>query len=527
MSELPPHRQAIRSPRTTGDRRGGGQPRVRQAVVIVHGMGEQRPLETLSGFVEAALPSRDDGVPRFYSRPDKVTDSYESRRYLAPRYPEGPRERWAQTEFFEYHWAHHMQGNRLGDLWPTFRRMLLQPPWRVPAGLRGIWALFWAILITAVWALWVGPLSGFDFAEGSLDDALRSILGGGVLAVLLTLIVTKVLPSSLSTSFGDVVRYLDTSPRSYEARRLIRKGMVDLLQGLHDAKRYQRIVVVAHSLGAYIGYDAIAFLWTRMNKLHDGGGKADGRGLDPKGLQALEEAASDVAATPDDAAVRDRFRDAQQALWEGLRLHGNPWLITDFVTVGTPMAFADTLYTRSRSRFEARVNLRELPVCPPLSDQGPDNNIHGTERWYSWNNHGRRVLYEGAPFAVVRWTNLWFPAGLGFFGDWFAGPLRPLFGSGIRDVPLKRNLPWRWVPGYAHSLYFRLRDSRPGSAAATLREALDLPATHWLRATQGAPQPDPRTALTTEGSDLLPREGCFLAHLAELGGRLLGNPQVE
>ena len=32
-----------------------------------------------------------------------------------------------------------MQGNRLDDLWPTFRRVLLQPPWRVPAGLRVVW----------------------------------------------------------------------------------------------------------------------------------------------------------------------------------------------------------------------------------------------------------------------------------------------------------------------------------------------------------------------------------------------------
>jgi hypothetical protein len=505
-------------------RRGGppqDEPRVRQAVVIVHGMGEQRPLETLSGFVEAALPPLDDRQTRFYSRPDKVTDSYESRRYLAPRYPESGPEQWAQTEFFEYHWAHHMQGNRLGDLWPTFRKMLLQFPWRVPAGLRGVWLLFWAILGWVVWALWRGPLSGLDLTGGSLNDALRTVLGGGVVAVVLTFLVTRVLPSRLSTSFGDVVRYLDTSPRSYEARRLIRKGMIDLLQGLHDANRYQRVIVVGHSLGAYIAYDGIAFLWTRLNKLHDGEGKANGVGEVPRGLRDVEEMASALVSSPSDEA-RDALREAQRALWEGSRLQGNPWLITDFITVGTPMAFADLLYTRSRAQFEARVDLREFPICPPLSDQGPDNNIHGTDRWYSWNNHGRRVVYEGAPFAVVRWTNLWFPAALWFFGDWFGGPLGPLFGPGIQDMPLRRNLPWRWVPGYAHSLYFPLRDSQEGSARAALRQALDLPATHWLSRTRGAPRPDPRTGLTTEGSALLPRQRSLLEQFTDLGARLFG-----
>lgn len=55
-------------------RRWGGAQRnemsneVRQAIVIVHGMGEQRPLETLKGFIDAALP----GPPsELHSRPDK------------------------------------------------------------------------------------------------------------------------------------------------------------------------------------------------------------------------------------------------------------------------------------------------------------------------------------------------------------------------------------------------------------------------------------------------------------------------
>ena len=44
------------------------------------------------------------------------------------------------------------------------------------------------------------------------------------------------------------------------------------------------------------------------------------------------------------------------------------------------------------------------------------------------------ALHHGAPFACTRWTNLYFPAALGFFGDLVGGPLSGVFGQGVRDV---------------------------------------------------------------------------------------------
>ena len=57
--------------------------RVRTAVVVVHGMGEQLPLETLNRFVKTALPKTttpadDQPRRRYFSRPERVTDSYEA-----------------------------------------------------------------------------------------------------------------------------------------------------------------------------------------------------------------------------------------------------------------------------------------------------------------------------------------------------------------------------------------------------------------------------------------------------------------
>jgi len=47
-------------------------PRIkRQAVLVIHGIGEQKPMETLRSFVSAVLPG--EGV---FSKPDTISLSY-------------------------------------------------------------------------------------------------------------------------------------------------------------------------------------------------------------------------------------------------------------------------------------------------------------------------------------------------------------------------------------------------------------------------------------------------------------------
>lgn len=480
---------------------------VRQAVVVIHGMGEQLPLSTLTRFIDTALAPGADGRRTYYSRPESVTGSFESRRFLAPREPSpGEPEIHAQTDFFEYHWADKMQGNRLDDLWPTFRKVLVQPPRRVPRGLLGVWLLAWLAIAAAMWAVVAGPLNGKILGE---DDVLEAVIGalisGGLTAAVVSYLMSRVLPRWLTASFVDVVRYLDTSPRSYAVRREIRQGLVEMLQALHASTtpRYDRVVLVAHSLGAYIAYDAIAYLWGTTNSKTD-------RDPEDKGLSTLGELESAASALPEflpkdaeaDPAAVDRFRTAQRALWGEIRSQGNPWLITDFVSVGTPMYFADQLMEGKDGRsFKSRIRRRELPTCPPQNEESAYNNINGHRCFYSWEKRlsvglprrvTRRVLYEGAPFAVVRWTNLYFPARFGFFGDWFGGPLAPTFGPGIKDVKVLGNTRgrpgttlWRHrtFPAAAHSYYFSFPDDpSPDSVATQIRAGLDLASTSWIPA---------------------------------------------
>jgi hypothetical protein len=253
--------------------------------------------------------------------------------------------------------------------------------------------------------------------------------------------------------------------------------MVDLLRAIHEDQRYSRVVVVAHSLGAYIAYDGITALWPEMNKLHSGPPSAQGETLPLEELGKLEAAATALLTKPADrrdVALRN-FRQRQQALWKELRQQGNPWLITDFVSVGTPMYFADLLYTKNRGDFDRLVTRAELPTCPPQHEAQTAEQPRITPLRHGWPHKGRTVLGHAAPFAVVRWTNLWFPASLGFFGDWFGGPLAPLFGPGIEDRRVLGNTPGRFLPGLAHSRYFSYPEAtEPTDVSTHLRDALDL-----------------------------------------------------
>ena len=506
---------------TAGLTEDGSSSDVRTAVVIVHGMGEQRPMETLNGFVKTALRPRSlDGEPRwdyYYSRPAEITGSYEARRYISRhlgsyRGPNGePTEPvQGQAEIYEYHWSYLMTGNRFADVMPKTLRLLLRRPSNVPDPLFGIWRAVWIVILAillAIPALFVvGYLLNTDvpgWIIGLLVSAIILIFWFGLFRLVARALVNKV-----TRSFVDVVRYLDTSPHSYAARRAIRGGLVDLLHALHDG-RYSRIVVVAHSLGAYIAYDALTSLWAETHELHAGPSGAQTPDPIPlKSLDALERAADRLIAEPDTDGALDHFRDLQFALWQDLRWQGNPWRITDFVTVGTPMALADLLVTRpplfggckksDRKRrselFDDLVRRGALVRCPPRSETLPVESDDQPPVNYRWSRSGpREVLGSQSPFAITRWTNLWFPVIRGeLAGDWFGGALRPVFGPGIRDIEVLGNEPERFKRGSAHTEYFAHPDrGNEGDAAWHIRMTLGLQTHAVLERLLNAPPPEP------------------------------------
>jgi hypothetical protein len=385
---------------------------VRTAVVIVHGMGEKRPTETFDGFVRTALHPH-DGKWDYGPRPAEITGTYEARRYVAPKRETSPER--GHTEFFEYHWPFLMTAGKFAGVASTALRLFLRRPGNVPDALLGVWRQVWIVALAVL--LVIPALFVAGYALNS--DVPAWIIGLTISAVVLIFwfglyrILARALVNKKTAPLVDSARYLDPSPPSYAARRAIRGGLVNLLRDLHDA-RYPRIVVVAHGVGAYFAYDALAMLW----------------------------------------AQTDRNQEKS-------------WCITDFVTIGAPLALADLLLTRPslgsgfkasdrahrRDLFEELLRRGVLVECPPEGE-----------------------MPSASPFAETRWTNLWFPVMRGSRrGDWFGGALGPLFGAGVSDIAVSGNAPERLKRGSAHTEYFSHPDKgTDGDIAWYLRDALAL-----------------------------------------------------
>jgi hypothetical protein len=83
---------------------------------------------------------------------------------------------------------------------------------------------------------------------------------------------------------------------------------------------------------------------------------------------------------------------------------------------------------------------------------------------------GRWLLHYAAPFALVRWTNLFDPSRKLIYGDIVSGPLCPKFGFGIVDVDWSRK--GGLSRKFTHTLYWS-PDQAPERIEA-LRRAINL-----------------------------------------------------
>jgi hypothetical protein len=135
----------------------------KQAVIVVHGMGEQRPMETLRSFVTAVwgtdakghIPEKPDEAQRTWIVPDRRTGILD-----LPRITTKPNDKGVRTDFFELYWADVFTGNTLQQLSAWLRGLLLRWPVQVPADVIWAWALLWALSVIAASAFLYVTLSG-------------------------------------------------------------------------------------------------------------------------------------------------------------------------------------------------------------------------------------------------------------------------------------------------------------------------------------------------------------------------------
>ena len=131
----------------------------KQAVVVIHGIGEQTPLDTLRDFVETVYQrdlsdakgrtqnnDPDLGiVNQVWAVPDSATGTAELRRISTP-----PNGAGVRTDFFEFYWADIMEGTPVEEVIGWVRGLILRSPFAVPRDLRVwlAWLLLWGVSIS-------------------------------------------------------------------------------------------------------------------------------------------------------------------------------------------------------------------------------------------------------------------------------------------------------------------------------------------------------------------------------------------
>lgn len=477
---------------------------MKQAVVIIHGIGSQAPGETLRRFVEALVGDS------FRSKPDRLSEILEVRRftYHAARQGGIP-----PTEFYELYWAHRIEEGKLGATLTWIGRLLLRPFWRVNRQLRSVFILAQAALVATLLLLVVPVLRQIAAGQVGWGEAVRAwqAIAVGAFGLLQFL-----LGGWLTRSVADAARYTFPSSNDVKHQAEIRNEGVELLRALHHAGTYSRVIVVGHSLGSVIGYDVLRRLWDEMRQPDPcRRGRQDvAKSFDDRCTQLL----NDDAATSGQRA--DRFQQLQHALWRENRQRGVAWLVTDFVTLGSPLAHAPLLLHRRSASVQRRIVERELPTCPPTMDERDGKSFYldnyvarcdGLEVKASF-----RVGHHGAAFGPTRWTNLYIPSRWLLAGDPVGGPCAPVFGAGVRDVAIRPSFDgWRRALRgcfpFAHGCYWLEqtgrdvsrerrrgldRRTRTKEARTALLLALRLDA---LRSRDPWPGPEPAPASRPDG----------------------------
>ncbi|MEO1747667.1 MAG: hypothetical protein AAFR27_03445, partial [Pseudomonadota bacterium] len=194
----------------------------------------------------------------------------------------------------------------------------------------------------------------------------------------------------------------------------------------------------------------------------------------------------------------DEFQAAQAEAFSALRELGSPWLVTDFITLGSPLTHAEFLVSDDEAALTEAQLERRFPTCPPQMELDPKaGSLHFTYK--PGRAAQKRIPHHASLFAFTRWTNLYSPRKLFLWGDIVSGPVGKHFGvpiesgepaktarfSGIRDVAVlpPRNkdgtvLSGFSVPFMTHISYWNMNVCKPKDGAphhiVTLRKAVNL-----------------------------------------------------
>ena len=467
-------------------------------------------METLRGFVRTVwetdaalfkpLKKEDNFAPwQSWSEPDGLSGSMELRRITTrgtlDRQDPGPEHLGVRADFFELHWADLTADSTWGDFRRWLWRLLMRRPVNVPPRLFFVWVILWAIVLVLMVSSAAATLLKL-FEPAGLDGSwLAVLLSWKVWTTVAAIfaLLGLVAKGFLTAYLGDVARYVSAAPRNIRVRKDARERGLKLLKEITEAKeitepteadsaidkanfKYDRIVIVGHSLGSILAHDLIWLAWNELSSMPYEDGSRTHRAVQECERTALELMAStkprkaDVGIIGDgghDYVPRRKYRDGTfktslaayrlvqrelfHALADGTDL--KRWLISDLVTVGSPLTHASLLVARDAKDLETKVLLREVLYCQLLDNDEDRNNYRFSYQLPSQGVGGkpRWQLHHGSAMGPVRWTNIHDASGpLSFLrGDMISGPLSfidekiPNFGPGIVDVKVAiRRTDW-------------------------------------------------------------------------------------
>lgn len=417
------------------------------AIIVIHGIGEQVPMATLASFVESTWtkdlslvspgkPHPDTGATQRTSnaawyKPDPRTRNFDLRLITTETYETASKAK-KRADFFEFYWAHRVTGTPWQQVraW-LFGLMLRNPFTKVPPPLRLAWAMMWLLALTCVAAIYGIPLllAGRPFVSAIVLAILAAVSAGVVKA--------------LNDRVGDIVRYVDPSPGNIKTRQEIREDGVRLLEtllgvdedGRFTRSRYDRVMVVGHSLGTIVGYDILNHTFGRLNLIFDRLRLAESGQEELTKLETLVRKAWDEGKPLDP----NLYQAHQQAAREELNAAGNPWIVSDFISIGSPLTHAEFLMASDRDHLAQLQATRVYPTCPPqLEYHSARPNFHFTYPATkglgagSVSLKGKRVPHHGATFAFTRWTNIYSQVRGISGGDIVSGRLCDAFGLATR-----------------------------------------------------------------------------------------------
>lgn len=454
----------------------------RTAVLVVHGMGQQRPGETQRSLGEALARPGD----RCYLAPDRLTGRTDTHRVTI----EGPAGHVAHV--YEHYWSDRFQDTRLTTVVRWLLGLLVQGglEWRLGGRTA---AVEWAIGIVAVLPYWIiaaASLASDDRALGGFLDgvpAVGMVLGVVVGAFALTTLVARskwvaaligvgagaatalattdldpptagvatvvllwaplwllagaslrgmgplawvrillVVVAAMVATFsmvegefvigglpgiltvlvvvvwlrhwlGDVARYLDASPGNVAEADRLRRETTSLVAGICADSHYDydRVVVVAHSQGGFVAYDALQRVFQAWARDH---------ALDPEERAAVAELDHEL-----DGASPESWAAGVAVLRRRMEAAEDPWPVSTFITLGSPIAHAAGLLVPDEAHLEQRLEARGLSSCPPRQYGEPASIAYGTG--------SSMRLHHTSVFGVTEWVNV------AFAHDLLGGPV--------------------------------------------------------------------------------------------------------